>query len=143
MFTIVASTQRTFLQNFSPFACVGHPASGAHLGVLAGVILTHMLMLSAVFPLPGVQTEQRTRGRFCRLVCGTTPIHLPAKERPPCDVKHSVVNLNQLSQLHTSTTSKQIHSWWLIVNTGKTQCRASAFMPNSHESNKYNNRIHC
>ena len=63
------------------------------------------------FPLTGTQTELMTRSlRFSRLMCGITPIHLPAKERALPMMWNILVSLHcnsiQLNQLHTSTTSK-------------------------------------
>ena len=91
------------------------------------------------FPLPDMQSEQRTRSlRFCCQVCGTHQ-STRQKESPTCDVKQFDVNsiqfhaLNYIQQLPAS----QVHSWWPTVNIGITQDRAGAFAPNLHESKEY------
>ena len=109
-------------------------------------LLQHKCWCSVVvFPLTGVQTKQMTRGlKISRLVCGITLIHLPAKESLPCDMKYFdiiAIQFNKINYIHQPLAS-QVHPWWLTMNFGKTHDRAGAFLPNSHESNKYNNRIY-
>ena len=53
-------------------------------------------------------------------MCGITPIHLPAKESPPCDVKHFdviAIQFNKINYIHQPLAS-QVHPWWLTVNFG-------------------------
>ena len=67
-----------------------------------------------------------------------TPIHLPERE-PPCDVKQFNVNSIQFNSINCKQQpiASQVHLWWPTMNIGKTQYRASSFMPNPCGSKEY------